>query len=232
MFYFSSIKLRSERGATGALATYLAGNAEVVGQSHQLVWSLFSDKQTDSTPSDARQRHFLYRMTGIGPSDPILVYSREPLVDPHNLWQVNCRTFSLLDSLQRGDHLAWSLRVNATVKSGNKRHDLVMHARRAGDRSHWDEIAQKVVPPWVAERLNRGGLDVDPREIVVESYIRRKFAHDPRARGGSSITLATTDLRGVGTVSDPDALCHVLGRGVGAGLAYGCGLLLVRRVQQ
>ena len=42
--------------------------------------------------------------------------------------------------------------------------------------------------------------------------------------------IGTTDLRGTGTVTDPAALVHALREGIGKGKAYGCGMLLIRKI--
>lgn len=220
--FMSSVRLRTgERGGTGALAAFLAGSVASIGQVHHLVWSLFGDKDGE--------RDFLYRMTGRGPSEPILVYSPEPVSDPHGIWKAESRPFVLADRLVAGDRLAWAIRVNATVKTGSRRHDLVTHARHGGDDSHRDDIAQRVVPPWLEPKLADAGLQAPAGIMAVEAHISRRFQHDLRARG-NPITLGTTDVRGTGVVTDAVALRKALAAGIGSGRAYGCGMLLIRRL--
>jgi CRISPR system Cascade subunit CasE len=119
--------------------------------------------------------------------------------------------------------------VNATVKSGSKRHDIVMHARREGDTAHWDEIAQRVVPPWLSAKLADIGVDAAAGKMAVEAYSKRRFLNNPMKRG-ENVTVAATDVRGIGTVRDPDLLRAGLLAGVGSGRIYGCGMLLLKRV--
>jgi CRISPR system Cascade subunit CasE len=219
--FMSKVRLRtSERGGTGALAAFLAGASDRIGQAHQIVWSLFGDKEG--------KRDFLYRLTGTGPSEPILIYSPEAVDDRHGLWDVATSRFVLANELSVGDRLIWSIRVNATIKVGSQRHDVVMHARRGGDQAHWDDIAQRTVPPWMETKLAAAGLEAPALAMMVEAYTRRRFAHDPRSRG-QAVTIATTDLRGTGTVTNSDALRAALLAGIGSGRAYGCGMLLIRR---
>lgn len=220
--YFSSASLRTgERGGTGALAAYLAGAADTIGQSHHLVWSLFGDKN--------RKRDFLYRMTGTGPSQPILIYSAEQPVDRNSLWNLETKPFSLFDQLKAGDRLSWSTRVNAVRKVDSKAIDIVMDAKRNGDPDRWDVVAAKVVPAWLQKKLTAAGLDCNVNQMVVDAYNRRQFAHDPRSTG-RPVTLALTDVRGIGTVTDADALRAAIAKGIGGGRAYGCGMLLIRRI--
>jgi len=219
--YMSEVRLRKDRGGTGALAAFLAGAAESIGQSHHLVWSLFPDRDG--------KRDFVYRMIGTGPSEPILLYSPEPVVDAHGLWEVRTRPFTLADNLMVGDQLSWSIRVNAVVHSGGKKHDLVTHARVGGDDAHRDDIAGRVIPPWLETKLAAAGLDAPASDMIVQAQVSRSFRRDPRGRG-APVKIGTTDLRGRGTVCNPEALAGALREGIGKGKAYGCGMLLINRI--
>jgi CRISPR system Cascade subunit CasE len=196
-----------------------------------LIWSLFGDKNGN--------RDFLYRQTGVGLSQPVLLYSQEPVVDHHGLWNVESKKFSLLDQLRVGDQVVWSIRVNPTIKTGNKRHDIVTRARRLeGDKAREsghgeppsvEELAARLVPAWLRPRLKAAG--VEPGDIHLESHVTKRFGHDLRAkhRHENPVTLATSDLRGTANVTDIDVLRAAAAKGIGHGKAYGCGMLLLRR---
>ncbi len=220
--HFSSVKLRTDRsGGTGALSVFLAQNARVIGQSHHLVWSLFGEK--------GGKRDFVYRMTGIDPSKPILIYSADPVCDEHALWDVETRPFLLPERLAAGDPVQWQIRVNATRKTPDgKRHDIVTAAKRSGDEAHWEEVAQRVVTPWLADKLKAAGLDAPTSGMAVQSYTKLRFSSDAR-RFGQPVVVAATDVRGTATVTDPALLREGLLKGIGAGRAYGCGMLLIGR---
>lgn len=240
--HFSSVRLRSaDGGSTGALASFLSQNARAIGHSHHLIWSLFEGR--------GPERDVVYRMTGRGPSQPVLIYSAAEVADGHGLWDVRTRPFDLADGLRAGDRLTWSLRVNA-VRSANgpdprpsqpegapkprmrtSKHDIVTHARRSGDGRDWEAVAQRVVPPWLRERLARGGMDAPEAGMVVEAFRKVRIAHDPGVRNRDPIVVAMTDLRGSGTVTDPEALRGLLLRGIGSARAYGCGMLLIKRAE-
>jgi CRISPR system Cascade subunit CasE len=51
-----------------------------------------------------------------------------------------------------------------------------------------------------------------------------------KARGKSPIRFSSLDFDGVLTVTEPDRLCQTLFDGIGPAKAFGCGLLLVRRI--
>jgi CRISPR system Cascade subunit CasE len=222
--HMSSVKLRSGQGSTGALAQFLSENAKAIGQSHHLVWSLFGDQ--------LEQRKFLYRMTDDAPTKPILIYSEVPVSDPHNLWDIQTRPFDLAGSLKVGDRLSWQIRVNATTRLtvSKKRVDIVTHERVPGEARSWDEVAQLVVPPWLEAKLVKGGLQAASTDMRVISYRKQRFSHDAR-RFSPAMTVAMTDLHGVGVVTNPEALQKLLLDGVGAAKGYGCGMLLVRQLR-
>jgi len=227
--FMSTARLRvGHRGSTGALATYLAGASDTIGQAHHLIWSLFGDRNGD--------RPFVYRQTGPGLSHPVLIYSHVPVVDSHGLWDVETKEFSLLGELAAGDEVVWSIRVNPTFKHGNKRHDVVARARReAGAKAREggeteipsvDELASRVVPEWLRPRLAKAGLDAD--EIRLLAHGTQRFTHGIRDRR-QHVTLAASDLRGRARVADAQALRAAVASGIGPGKAYGCGMLLLRR---
>lgn len=221
MYMTKAILKVGERGGSGALAAFLAGSAEHIGKSHHLVWSLFGDQ--------GGERPFLFRQTGSS-SDPILIYSTVKPVDGNNLWNLDVREFELPSNLKAGDRVAWSIRVNATMKSENTRHCIVARERRNGDADHVEVVASKVVRPWLSKKLEAVGLQSADDDMMVEAFNRMQFIHDPR-RYSKRVTIAVTDLKGVGTVTDAEKLKVAVEKGIGAGKAYGCGMLLLRRAK-
>lgn len=215
--YMSKVVLRStERGGTGALASFLASNAGSVGRSHHLVWSLFEDY--------GGERKFLYRLTGENPLKPILVYSLDKPQDKHALWDIKTQEFG--GELCSGMRVSWSLRVNPRVTHNGKKHDLVMNGKRGNFDEGWNEAAQRLVPTWLSPRLSALGIDAPETGMEVEAYNRRRFS-----RNGSrseQVIITETDVRGVGTITNSDVLRSSLLTGIGGGKAYGCGMLLVR----
>lgn len=115
-----------------------------------------------------------------------------------------------------------------------------------GDTVSWALIANpsKAIPtPIGADGTRPRGRRVALPEDEVSDWARRKLADAldvtslnadrlAPARGhkpdGTRITLARYALAGTATVADPEALAELQTRGVGAGKAFGCGLLIVR----
>jgi len=183
----------------------------------------------------------VYRGLGAAASDGYLLYSTEAPEDRHDLWTLEPRAFTLPDELRVGDRVQWSLRVNSAVKIERQRHDVGLRAwRRWCDenpdvphhaRPTVEDCARRVVPGWLAPRLDRHGLRVRPEDVVVEAHQRQRFLKDPARPQdrNNDIVVWTADTAGVGVVIDPEALRLAIRSGVGGGRSYGCGLLLVRR---
>lgn len=216
---FSKVELQpAADGSSGALVAYLARTAQSLGQVHHLVWSLFGDRESD--------RQFLYRMTGAGVRQPILLYSAEPPKDNTGLWKVETKSMTLPEVA--GERVAWSIRVNPVVSRDGKKHDVVTDARRTAPKDErWDDTARRVMPGWLAPRLEKIGLQVSEGDIIVEGSAKHEFPHD---RGGRPVTVRTVDLSGTATVIDPATLASGILNGIGSAKIYGCGLLLLRRI--
>ncbi len=199
------------------------GEGARAGASHHLVWSLFSD-------SADRNRDFLWREHA--PGEFYLLSEREP-VDRHGL-------FDLLPSkpyapeLQCGDHLRFEVRANATVsrstgpKTRGVRSDIVMHAIHGlqGDaRAEARRVAvQRAATEWFSVQGERHGFSV--AELAVRSYEVLQVAR----AGASPATFGVLDFTGVVQVQEAVRFGALLLNGIGRAKAFGCGLMMVRRV--
>jgi CRISPR system Cascade subunit CasE len=84
---------------------------------------------------------------------------------------------------------------------------------------------------WLTERSTGWGFSVaegehGPNIRVTEKRTERFRRGGP---GGRLVTLATAAFEGVLEVTDPVRLANALAQGVGAGKAYGCGLMTLAR---
>ena len=134
-----------------------------------------------------------------------------------------------------GDRLNFMLRANATVARGSEKGkrgkpcDVVMDtifkvpaAERADRRRTAVEESGRA---WLARQGELGGFAVDVREIRVPSYQVLRVEHSgPKAR------LGVLDLEGALTVTDPAIFIERVRAGFGRAKAFGCGLMLLRRV--
>lgn len=202
--------------------------------SHQLLWTLFPKQE---------QRHFLFRedksdggRSGVGMPEYLLLSATPPKIDSE-FFSVKSKHFS--PQLSVGDRLAFRLRANPTVSitsnsktARGKRHDVMMHAkttaRRDGvtDPQQLYQYMNQAALDWLMDprRRTEWGIDFDVQPNVVASY-----QHQAMKRH-HAIRYTSVDYEGILTVRDPAKLLTVLAQGVGRSKAFGCGLLLLRRI--
>ncbi|HDR47208.1 MAG TPA: type I-E CRISPR-associated protein Cas6/Cse3/CasE [Geoalkalibacter subterraneus] len=222
--YFSRIRLR--RGVSPREIAKLTGmNGYKV---HQLVWNLFADHPD-------RRRDFTYRYESVGgwPSF-YTVSSREP-VDAVGLWEMQAKEYS--PHLRTGQRLGFSLRVNPVrtrhdANGKQQRHDVVMEEkmkrRNMGDDIDLPEIVQEQGYLWLAKRSASQGFNVSAANVRVDGYQQHRFF---KGKGNKPVTFSTLDFNGVLIVSEPDVFVeNTLFGGFGPAKAFGCGLMLVRKI--
>jgi CRISPR system Cascade subunit CasE len=234
--WFSRATLRQDVPASAlrALLTPSEHGARA-GAGHRLIWTLFAD-------SPDRARDFLWREAESGTY--FLLSQRLP-EDRHGLFELSPpKRFD--PRLETGDMLAFALRANATVargggpKSRGKPCDIVMDALRDVPKSGRGEarrgLLYDVGRRWLEKQGERHGFAL-PSEpdaggaaegrgtLRVIGYRTMRVSHSgPDARFG------VLDLEGVLRVQDPLRFRAALIGGLGRAKAFGCGLLLVRRV--
>jgi CRISPR system Cascade subunit CasE len=227
-------RLSRAAGTQGSLAKVLLDGA-AGDRNHGLVWSLFS------RPDEAK-RDFLYRE--IEPGAFIVVSDRAP-EDPRGLWTIEQQEYE--PQLAIGDPLRFVLRANPTLavpqpgEKRGKRVDVIMHAKSKLDRSQRADFsaddARGVALDWLIKRGPAIGAAFDLDHCDATGYIQVKIPRGPndpdrpsRATGKSVIEFSEIDFEGVLTVTDPEKLCTALFKGIGKAKAFGCGLMMVRRV--
>jgi CRISPR system Cascade subunit CasE len=229
MPYLSKIELR--RGQPlGQLASAIPKNAYA---DHQVIWRLMAE-------GDAAPRSFLFRREQLGHWPVFYVLSeREPTaVDP--AWQVATKPFA--PTLTAGTRLGFVLRANPvrTRKASpdptdKRRHrdDVVMQAKRQeaarepepSRRASQAALVQQAGPGWLADRAERNGFALEA--VHVDDYRQHRLAK----RGqDQAIRFSTLDYQGILRVLDVERFLDALTHGIGPAKAFGCGLLLVRRI--
>ena len=224
--YFSRIRLRTDAD-TGTLARQLC--EEDSYREHQMLWRLFS--------RDANaERDFLFRRDDCNGWPQFYLTSQRIPEGKDGVWQIDQRKYQ--PKLKKGQKLAFSLRANPVItrkdSSGKrKRHDLVMDIKKqsdwkldsGSDRRSLYELTQLAGETWLSSRLERNGGKLET--LNTEGYKQHRTAKKGLA---NPIRYSTLDLTGVLTVTDPVAFTQILYQGLGPAKAFGCGLLLVRRV--
>jgi CRISPR system Cascade subunit CasE len=243
MKYFSRIALDPRHaGAHEAVAQRFPVTA---GSDHQVLWRFFP-------APDGTARDFLFRRVEppSGERQPLFFcVSTRPAVAPHAAWRVDVREYA--PRVQAGDRLHFDLRVNPTQahkRDGKSyRDDVVMHAKKrimaehgarrwadvpAASRPALYQLAEQAVRAWLGTGAEPGlaarhGFAVADEGLRVDAYRQHRLA---RSGDRTDITLSTVDLYGTLQVVDPLLFERALLGGIGHAKAFGCGLLLVRRV--
>ncbi len=213
--------------------------ARVLDAHRRLIWTLF--------PGSDAKRDFLWRADGKGRF--LIVSAHKPR--PSRLFRpVESKPYTPV--LAADDRLAFVLRANATkdrrsrpgddVVSGSvrkprrdRRVDVVMHAmHEQGIEGGVDDgsaraalrmqVAEDAAKSWLARQGESRGFVVETS--AVEDYRVSSL----KRRGGKEATFGILDLKGVLTIRDPEEFTKMLFTGLGRARAFGCGLMLVRRV--
>lgn len=201
---------------------------------HQWLWRWFPAER-------GAPRDFLFRQREADGIPRYYVVSRRAPVDEGGAWQAQTRDYS--PQVHEGERLQFELRANPTVRHGrdgkSKRHDVVMEAKKkllserglirwsdwmGDDKPSVQAVAHPACNAWLQRRGEVMGFEPDAGALVVESYVQHEEKPD------KALCFSTVDLSGQLTVTDPQAFRTALLGGVGSAKAFGCGLLLVRRV--
>ncbi|MES9993559.1 MAG: type I-E CRISPR-associated protein Cas6/Cse3/CasE [Candidatus Thiodiazotropha sp.] len=229
MNYLSRVSVDGTRLDAESLARVMCEDGY---RDHQQLWGLF---ETDS----GAKRDFLYRreQSSGNFSRFYLLSARKPK-SSSGLWCVETKEFKPV--IQRGQRLAFVLRVNPVVTRKNEngrqqRHDVVMDLKH---QQHYKELNESERPAmrmliqeagerWLKSRAERYGFSFDKGDVSVDGYTQ----HISRKRKQKSpIRYSTLDVSGLLTVDDVGLFLQSLYDGIGPAKAFGCGLMLVRKV--
>lgn len=208
--------------------------AQALATDHRLVWSvmpgLFQAAHEATRREGVSASPFLWRRDDVKGCYYILGPRPD---DESPLFDIETKPFEA--ALSVGDRLEFVLRVNATVdrRSGGRhgkteRCDVAMDllkplppGARAPQR---DALADQAARDWLERRSAADGFAIDA--LVLDGYRAAPISRGSRKPG----VIGIFDLRGVVTVRDPVPFLDRLRQGFGRAKAFGCGLMLVRRV--
>lgn len=223
---------------------------ETLNATHQLLWTLMPEdmqKQGKPARSDGQAKAaFLWRQAERDNSWYIL--GPEPRRDCP-FFTVETKPYVL--SLQVGERLSFDLIANATVnrmvdpakgRKGRQRCDVVMDALKAHERAvghRKDRAVQRklltgeVLQNWLTQQGEHNGFSVHAFDTV--SYrtvdLSRPGLRRDRSKAGEPSVYGIAHMRGLITVTDPMAFIPKVQGGFGRAKAFGCGLMLLRRVE-
>jgi CRISPR system Cascade subunit CasE len=221
---------------------------------HRLIWSLFAgdaDRKRDFLFREVQPGKGIS-----GGRTSFLVLSHGVPDADHPLLDVESKPFA--PALSMGDRLGFSLRANPVQQSGAKkkdgikiegsktlRRDVVMHALHSVARGR-DRIEQRPLLiqqagyQWLSEHAAKAGFrllapppaageddepDDDGSLLRIDGYEQLRFA-----KLGKNGRISVLDYDGVLEVTEPDLLLARIASGFGRARAFGCGLMLIRRI--
>jgi CRISPR system Cascade subunit CasE len=220
--FLSRVRLRRDAQAM-ALAPLLipAGRARPAA-GHHLIWALFAD-------GPDRKRDFLWREEAPG---RFMILSARPPAELE-LFDVDSTPFA--PALAAGDRLGFALRANAVVSRSHgrgkrgPRHDVVMDALQALPREQRAAARLATVVEagraWLARQGEACGFTPEP-DTAVDGYDRVRIERE----AGAPAVFGVMDFAGALRVADPGLFMARLGQGFGRARAFGCGLMLIRRL--
>ncbi|MFZ5503078.1 MAG: type I-E CRISPR-associated protein Cas6/Cse3/CasE [Pseudomonadota bacterium] len=211
---------------------------------HQWLWKFFPSSK-DQT------RDFIFRRHEIGQMPRFYVVSQRQPKAFSEAWHLQSRVYD--PQLQEGQRLAFQLHANPTISRKNgagksQRHDVVMQAKRQlleergfSAKAKWAdwkdkdskpllyELVQKHCAAWIDSIAERNGFEIartpDAPRLEVDCYEQNKASKADR-----NIRFSAVDFSGELLVTEPEKFQQALFNGIGPAKAFGCGLLLVRRV--
>jgi len=226
MSYFSRVTLNLGRAKPEQLAALACGDRY---REHQALWRLFA-----SDP-DA-ERDFLFRRNEHNQALSYYVVSKRPPEDHDGIWSIESKDYA--PKIRAGERFAFSLRANPVIRrkgedGKSKRHDVVMDLKRQcgyqsqsrAERKAEGELIQIAGSKWLQSRAEKHGFSVSEKAIRIEGYHQHRSS-----RAGRQITFSTLDITGVLRVESPGLFTQALQAGIGPAKAFGCGLMLVRRL--
>ncbi|WP_295392205.1 type I-E CRISPR-associated protein Cas6/Cse3/CasE [uncultured Thiodictyon sp.] len=190
-------------------------------QHHRVLWRLFPDEPREPRQGEAEPRHgFLFRVEDNRPGRParILVQSKRPPSPAAGVTLIASREVQPQPST--GQHLAFLLTANPvkTIKDTQAE----QKPGKTSETCRVPLVKEDEQRAWLARKLE-GAAQLETVTLL---------PHQPLffRRGNRAGKLSTLSFEGVLCVQDPERLLGLLENGIGPAKAFGCGLLLVRRL--
>ncbi|PZU90342.1 MAG: type I-E CRISPR-associated protein Cas6/Cse3/CasE [Shinella sp.] len=252
--WFTRITLRRDAPDIAPLISRLFPSDEsgMLNATHQLLWTLMPEEMQKEgkpeRPDKAKKEKAAFLWRKAERDNSWYMLGRKPREDSSFL-SVETKPYEL--SPKAGDMLAFDLTVNATVnrlvdpakgRDGRQRCDIVMDVLKAHERSVGHkldraeqrmQIARPVLSEWLTAQGSRNGFSPIATDLVAYRTValeRRAGGHGRKGGSGAS-QFGISQLRGLLTVTDPVAFVAGVEQGFGRAKAFGCGLMLLRRVE-
>ena len=231
--FLSRIRLRRDAPAAAIAPLLLPEEtSQRSAAAHRLLWTLFADEPD-------RKRDYLWREAEGGDAALnqrfLALSAREP-VDRHDLFELDTKPFA--PALTAGDRLGFTLRANpvvsrATAERGRRgqRHDIVMDRLKSvpsGERAAArPAIVMEAGRNWLTRQGEQHGFTLQDDGFQADGYRQLRIPRGPKAK---PMMISVLDLTGVIEIREPDRFLAALHQGFGKAKAFGCGLMLIRRL--
>ena len=188
---------------------------------HRQLWHLFPGEDRESRRNDDETRQgFLFRIESNAAGRParLLVQSRRAPTQANGLLLVGTREITPCPSV--GQRLAFVLTANPVKTIIDAQRDA--KAGKQSEKCRVPLIKEEDQRQWLLRKLGEAG-ELDAINVLPHPPLYFRKGN----RGGK---LVTATFEGVLRVKDPNCLADSLENGIGPAKAFGCGLLLVRRL--
>ncbi len=188
---------------------------------HRRIWRLFPVEESESRRDGANDRTgFLFRVEESRPGLParVLVQSTKPPSPAHGVNLIATRTLDPRPTA--GQRLAFIVTANPIKNIKDQQVAQKPGKRRATCRVPL--IREDDQRAWLARKLD-GAAEVEAVSVLPHQPVFFRRGN----RGGKLVTIT---YEGVLAVQDPQALVRHLANGIGPAKAFGCGLMMVRRI--
>ncbi|MCW5599751.1 MAG: type I-E CRISPR-associated protein Cas6/Cse3/CasE [Nitrosomonas sp.] len=188
---------------------------------HRQLWRLFpgEEKEIRSNGEESRQG-FLFRIEDIPMGRParLLVQSRRMPQTAPDIVLVGTREIN--PQPVSDQHLAFLITANP-VKTITDRERDTKHGKQS-EKCRVPLIKEEDQREWITRKL------VDAGEIKAANVLPHAPVYFRKGNRGGKLVTAT--FEGVMCVRNPNILVTLMENGIGPAKAFGCGLLLVRRL--
>ncbi|MBW7859016.1 MAG: type I-E CRISPR-associated protein Cas6/Cse3/CasE [Leptonema sp. (in: Bacteria)] len=222
--YFSRITLQQSKASKYLKMTHYNS----LYDEHKLVWRFFEE-------DPAQQRDFLYRKNEANNLMQFYVLSNRRPVNDQQAFIIETKEFQPI--IKKGGQFNFQLRANPVVtrksegKASKKRRrdDIYLEALAKNkelpinEQMSTQEILDTVGNDWLNSRSKSLGFKVNYN--IIERYHRFQTQKNNR-----KITFGVIDFNGTLSVEDPQLFQLALFNGIGHAKAFGCGLLLIKRI--
>ncbi len=195
---------------------------------HHILWDLF--------PNDGdKKRDFLFHKDEQGGIPQFLLVSETEPVETGGV-SVISKTYS--PQLVKGQQLAFSLVANPVVsrkvegKKNSVKHDVWMDAKKQAKESGINggsivQACENASKLWLIHQGERCGFHLVEKDVMVDGYIQNRFYKGKKSK---PIRYSSIHYEGVLTITDTGKFIKMLYSGIGRSRAFGCGLMLIRRI--